>query len=197
MDIRVSALYESIKRTSLSRFEATHPSAMTRKSFFHCNSAFVKTVSETQTGVQLLARYEVLNCDTTYAVTSTLHTHTHTHTRSGNVCPQACIPQDYDNDVTTIMMTKMMMLMPCIKTFPPTLSRIVPETLQTVRCIVTRQGSETSGPSSLLKLGDKTFLVRMMVMMTMIIIIIILLLLILEAHLTERGKTVMCFFFLS
>jgi hypothetical protein len=87
----------------------------------------------------------------------------------------------------------MMMLMPCIKTFPPTLSRIVPEMLQTVRCIVTRQGSETSRPS-LLNLGDKTFLVRMMMM---IIIIIILLLLILEAHLTERGKTVMCFFFLS
>jgi hypothetical protein len=52
-----------------------------------------------------------------------------------------------------IMMTKMM-LMPCIKTFPPTLSRIVPDMLQAVRCIITRQDSENSGPSSSLNIAQ-------------------------------------------
>lgn len=52
--------------------------------------------------------------------------------------------------ITTIMMTvnvmaKMMMLMTCIKTFPPTHPRNVPDMLKVARCIIMRQSSGASG----------------------------------------------------
>jgi hypothetical protein len=47
--------------------------------------------------------------------------------------------------MTMIMMTKMMMLMTCIKNFPPTHPRNAPDMLKVARCIIMRQSSRPCG----------------------------------------------------